>query len=82
MTLGDATVKVTRVTYVNQPCPKDVQCVHSGVVKSVGFEVDRAGAHEEGFVAEGVTRSLLGVVLQVISVQECPRAQVDVALVR
>src|SRR6185312_2905959 len=38
---GPTTVTVKQVTYVNQPCPPGVQCITSGLIRTVQFEVVR-----------------------------------------
>jgi hypothetical protein len=78
--LAGAKVTVKRVSYLNQPCPKDVQCVHSGVVHSVQFAVERDGKTEETFVDLDHPKVVQGVMLRVQSVEEGPVATVDVSL--
>lgn len=77
---GPTMVNVLRVIYVNQPCPPNVQCIHSGIIKTVEFDVSRDGAHETGTVAMGSPRVLAGIQLQVFDVQPGPVAEVEASL--
>lgn len=80
LALQDATVVVKRVAYLNQPCPPDVKCAHSGIVKSVQFEVQHAGRSEEAFVAEGAQQVINTVMVRVLAVEEGPQAWVEASL--
>ena len=38
---GGVRVHIERVTYLDRPCPQGVMCIHSGMIKTVGFSVER-----------------------------------------
>jgi len=76
--LDGATVRVLMVTYINQPCPKDVQCVHSGVIRSVRFQVQNADGQDEAVVEAGGEKVVRTVMLRVQDVTEGPSAMVEV----
>jgi hypothetical protein len=78
--LRGATVAVERVTFLDVPCPKDVQCVHSGVIKTVGFRVAREGGPVPATLREGESRVVEGVELRVVAVRQGPEADVEAAL--
>lgn len=80
LALDGATVHVKQVSYMNQPCPKAVKCVHSGVVKSVAFVVRTAAGEETAYVNEGGEKAVLGVLLRVKVVREGPQADVEASL--
>jgi hypothetical protein len=80
LALEGATVRVDQVTYLDQPCPKDVLCVHSGVIRMVGVTVTHGGAPASGGVSEGRSQVLAGVEVRVLSVAAGPMAVIEASL--
>lgn len=80
LALQGASVHVVRVVFENQPCPKGVQCVHSGIIKTVVLAVERGGSREERVIAEGAAGPLNGVMLRVLKVEAGPVATVEASL--
>lgn len=78
--LRGATVGIDQVTYLNQPCPPDVRCIHSGVIKLVHFQVTRTGAPLRAAVPEGAEQSVDGVLLVVRQVRPGPEADIEASL--
>jgi hypothetical protein len=78
--LAGARVVVGTVTYLNQPCPPDVQCIHSGVVKQVELTVIRTGAPVLASLREGERKVVDGVELAVDAVRAGPEADVEATL--
>jgi len=78
--LEGARVQVVQVTYLNQPCPPGVQCIHSGVMKLVEFRVLRGGAPVLATLSEGERKPVNGVELSVRAVREGPEAEVEASL--
>ena len=77
---GARVARSVRVTYLNQPCPPGVQCIHSGVMKLVEFRVLRGAAPVSATVSEGERRLVDGVELSVRAVRDGPEAEVEVSL--
>jgi len=78
--LQGATVAVDRITYLNEPCPAGVQCIHSGVIKRVQFTVTHSGAPVPGGLSEGTSQTFDGVEVRVVSVSEGPAAVLEASL--
>jgi hypothetical protein len=78
--LRGATIAVDRVTFLDQPCPKDVQCIQSGIIRTVGFRVRRANGPVPATLREGESRVVEGVELRVVAVRQGPEADVEAAL--
>lgn len=79
-TLSGAEVKVSKVVYVNQPCPKGAECIHSGIIKVVHFQVAHGGPEQQASVHEGQDAVVDGVQLRVFSVTEGPQAEIQASL--
>ncbi len=78
--LRGARVEVREVTYLDQPCPPNVKCVHSGVIRRVLFGVIHTGSPVIASVAEGEQKVVDGVELAVKAVREGPEADVAASL--
>ena len=80
LALEGADVKVVKVVYVNSPCPKGAECIHSGIIKVVQFKVARGGQEKLVSVSEGNDQVVEGVQLRVFVVTEGPQAEVEASL--
>ena len=78
--LDGATVAVVQVTYLNEPCPPGMQCIHSGILKQVEFRVRRGQAPVVATVVEGQRQVVDGVELVVRAVRAGPEADVEASL--
>jgi hypothetical protein len=70
-------VLVEQVTYLNQPCPPDARCFHSGIIKLVHFELTRDGTPHKAAVPEGARQVVAGVELAVKQVRAGPEADIE-----
>jgi hypothetical protein len=77
LALAGADVKVVKVVYVNSPCPKGAECIHSGIIKMVQFKVARDGQEKDASVSEGKDEVVQGVELRVFSVSEGAQAEIQ-----
>ena len=80
LVLRGAIVRVEQVTYLNQPCPPEVRCIHSGIIRLVHFEITRGGAPKKAAVPQGATQVVEGVELKVKEVRPGPEASVQASL--
>jgi hypothetical protein len=78
--LDGATVTVVQVSYLNEPCPPGMQCLHSGVIKQVEFRVRRGQAPVVATVVEGQRQVVDGVEVVVRAVRAGPEADVEASL--
>ncbi|MBS2028240.1 MAG: hypothetical protein JST54_10075 [Deltaproteobacteria bacterium] len=77
---GPITVTVKQVTYVNQPCPAGAQCITSGIIRTVQFEVVHGADTQQMSVNAGTFRVAAGVQLHVLNVEPGPLAEIEASL--
>jgi len=78
--LQGTSVLVEQVAYLNQPCPPDARCFHSGIIKLVHFELTRDGTSQKAAVPEGAKQLVAGVELAVKQVRAGPEADIELGL--
>jgi hypothetical protein len=78
--LRGASVTVSQVTYLDQPCPPNVQCIHSGVIRQVLLRVVRSGPPVLASLGEGERQVVDGVELAVKAVRAGPEADLEASL--
>jgi hypothetical protein len=78
--LDGARITVVRVTYLNEPCPPGMQCLHSGILKQVEVRVLRGPAPVLATVVEGQPQVVDGVQIAVRAVRPGPEADLEASL--
>ncbi len=69
-------VVVDQVTSIEQKCPANARCLHSGIIKMVHFRVFGSGPSKLVAVPQGATQVVDGVELKVLQVRAGPEADV------
>ena len=79
--LGEVEVTVDEVTFVDEPCPPNARCIHSGVIQLVHFGIARkGGAKTSAAVRPGAPQIVDGLRLDVKRVRPGPEADIEASI--